>query len=397
MKFRFRNIPVGIIAFIFIVTSACQKQKSGWQGTIEEENGVKVVKNPAEPMYGELALELEEDLAIGSLEDENYSFYRIGGMAVDSQGNIYVVDSGNQRIQKYDKDGNYLQTIGRKGQGPGEFMRPFNILLDEQDNIYLMEIRRLHLFDPKGNFMKSFVPPMFIMGFAAESEGNIIGQGLVSSEKAQNFGVMILDNEGKIIKTIAEYPGMSMVSRKDATFSFNHSYRPQLVFSPVEKKGAVYGYGSEYKLIVTDFSGEAFLIIKKDEPSQSISRREKNKIIDDVLEDTADEEEGRWPRDVVEEGADFPDHRPFFNGVGTDDLGRIYVSKQKSILDESQDLEFDIFGPDGYYLYRAKLSFIPDLIKDGYLYQRTYSEEACAYKVIRYRIKNWEKIKTGIK
>lgn len=41
------------------------------------------------------------------------------------------------------------------------------------------------------------------------------------------------------------------------------------------------------------FSGEA---------SQSISRREKDKIIDDVLENTADEEERRWPRDVKETG-----------------------------------------------------------------------------------------------
>ena len=390
-------ILVGILIFLFIISLACQKEKTGWQGTVEEENGVKVVNNPAEPMYGELVLELEEDLAIGSLEDENYSFYRIGGIAVDSQGNIFVVDSGNQRIQKYDKDGNYLQTIGRKGQGPGEFMRPFNILLDEQDNIYLMEIRRLHFFDPQGNFVKSFVHPTFIMGFTVGSDGSIIAYGFISTEKAQNFGVMILDSEGKITKTIAEYPGMSMVSRKGAMFTFSHPYKPQLAFSPIGKKGAVYGYGSEYKLIVTDFSGEAFLIIKKDEPSQSITHREKDKIIDDVLEDTADEEEGRWPRDVVEEGADFPDHRPFFNGAGADDLGRIYVSKQKSVFDESQETEFDIFGPDGYYLYRTKLSFMPELIKDGYLYHRTYSEETGVYKVIRYRIKNWEKIKAGIK
>jgi len=251
MKFRLRLVQVGIIAFIFITYFACQKEKAGWQGTVEEENGIKVVRNPAEPYYGELTVELEENLAVGSLEDENYSFYRIGGIAVDSQGNLFVVDSGNQRIQKFDKDGNYLQTIGRKGQGPGEFMRPFDIFLDQQGNIYLMEIRKLHLFNPQGNFMKSFVPPTFIMGFAVGADRSIIAYGFISSEKAQNFGVMTLDTEGKITKNIAEYSGMKTVSRKGSMFSFTHSYRPQLAFSPVEKKGAVYGYGSEYKLIVT--------------------------------------------------------------------------------------------------------------------------------------------------
>jgi hypothetical protein len=396
MKFRLRLVQVGIIAFIFITYFACQKEKAGWQGTVEEENGIKVVRNPAEPYYGELTVELEENLAVGSLEDENYSFYRIGGIAVDSQGNLFVVDSGNQRIQKFDKDGNYLQTIGRKGQGPGEFMSPYDIVLDEKGYIYVSEGMKMHVFDPKGNSIKDIVLSNFIMGYSIDSEGNIIAYGFVRAERAQNFGVMLINPEGKITKTVAEYPGMSMVSRKGTMFSFTHSYTSQLSFSPVEKKGVAYGYGLEYKLMVIDFSGETSLIIKKDEPHQSVSRREKDKIIDDTLESTTDDEHGRWPRDVVEEGADFPDHRPFFNGVASDDIGRIYVSKQKSVLDESQEVEFDIFGPEGFYLYRTTLSFRPNLVKDGYLYRTTYSEETGVYKVIRYRIKNWGEIKRGI-
>jgi hypothetical protein len=275
-------------------------------------------------------------------------------------------------------------------------MRPFNIFLDEQGNIYVMELRKQHLFDPKGNYMKSFVPPLFIMGFAAGPEGNIIGYGLISTAKATNFGVRVLDTEGKIIKDVAEFPGTRTVSRRDFAFNFSHSYRPQLSFSPVQKKGAVYGYGAEYKLIVADYSGEPSLIIEKDEPPQSITRREKDKIIDDTLDRTADDELGRWPRDVVEEGADFPDHRPFFNGIASDDKGRIYVRKQKSVLDESEEDEIDIFSADGYYLYTTKLNISRGLIKGGFLYDTSYSEETGEYKVIRYRIKNWNQIKEGI-
>ncbi len=391
MKSKLRLIQVGIIAFIFIISLSCQKQKTGWQGTIEEENGIRVVKNPAQPMYGELILELEEDLSIGSVDDEEYMFYRIGDIAVDSQNNIYVLDGGNYRIQKFDKDGNYLQTIGRKGQGPGEFMMPFNLFLDERGNIYVMELRKLHLFDPKGNYIKSVVPPMFIMGFAVEPEGNIICHGLISTAKTQNFGIKVLDSEGKITKNIAEFPGLTNVSKGDTLFSFTHSYRPQLAFYPIEKKGAVYGYGAEYKLIVTDFSGEASLIIEKDEPAQSITRREKDKIIDDTLESTADE--GRWPRDVVEEGANFPGHRPFFNEIASDDTGRIYVRKLKSVLDESKEGDYDIFSADGYFLYTTKFNLSRGLIKGGFLYDTSYSDETGEYKVIRYRIKNWDQIK----
>ncbi len=395
MKFRFKHVQAGILILIFIMFLGCQKQKTGWQGSVEEENGIRIVKNPAEPLYGELVLELEEDLSIGSVEDEKYMFYRIGDIAVDSQNNIYVLDGGNYRIQKFDKDGNYLQTIGRKGEGPGEFMRPFNIFLDELSNIYVMELRKLHLFNPKGNYIKSVVPPMFIMGFAVEPGGNIIGHGLISTAKAQNFGIKLLDSEGKITKNIAEFPGLTNVSKGDTLFSFTHSYRPQLAFSPVEKKGAVYGYGAEYKLIVTDFSGEASLIIEKDEPPQSITRREKDKIIDDTLERTADNEGGRWPRDVIEEGANFPGHRPFFDEIASDDTGRIYVKKLKSVLDESKEGDYDIFSADGYFLYTTKFTLSRGLIKGGFLYDTSYSDETGEYKVIRYRIKNWNQIKVS--
>jgi len=388
-------ILAGLLIYLVIFSFTCQKQKTGWQGTVEEENGVKVVRNPAEPYYGELTIELEEDLAIGSETDENYMFYQTGGIAADNQGNIYVVDSGNQRIQKYDKNGNYLQTIGRKGQGPGEFERPYDIFLDEQGYIYVSEYRKMHIFDKEGNSIKDPVMPTFLMAYSIGPEGTILASGFVQAERAQNFGVMLINPEGKITKTVAEYPGMSMVSRKGTMFSFSHSYTSQLSFSPVEKKGAAYGYGLEYKLIVTDFSGEATLIIKKDEPAQSVSRREKDKIITDFLESTA--EDGReWPRDVVEEGANFPDHRPFFTGMVSDDIGRLYVRRLKSVLDESKEAEFDIFGPEGFYLYRTTLSFMPNLIKDGYLYRTTYSEETGEYKAIRYRIKNWDEIKKGI-
>jgi hypothetical protein len=395
MTLKFKIGLAGLIVFGLTICIACQKQKSGWQWTIEEENGIKIVINPAEPLYGELILELEEDLSIGSADDENTIFYRIGDMAVDSQGNMFVVDSGNQRIQKYDKDGNYLQTIGRKGQGPGEFMSPYDIFLDAHENIYVSEGMKMHVFDPKGNSIRDINLQTFLMGYAVGAEGNIIAHGFIQAEGGQNLGVVIIDQEGKITKTIAEFQGGKIVVRGDSAFIFSHEYTPHLGFSPVQQIGAVYGYNPEYTLFLTDRSGDTILIIKKDEPYHPITRKEKDKIIDDALESTT-RRGARWPRDVVEEGANFPDHRPLFDGIASDDKGRIFVRRAKSVLDESEEDEFDIFSADGYYLYRTKLPFVPELVKDGYLYHTTYSEETSEYKVIRYKIKNWDEIKEGI-
>ena len=43
------------------------------------------------------------------------------GLAVDGEGNVFVADSGNFRIQKFDSDGRFLTQWGSKGQYDGQF------------------------------------------------------------------------------------------------------------------------------------------------------------------------------------------------------------------------------------------------------------------------------------
>jgi hypothetical protein len=56
-----RYIP--LILFFLLLFGFSISQKPQWKGTIEEENGVKVIKNPNEPLYGEISFNLEEDLS----------------------------------------------------------------------------------------------------------------------------------------------------------------------------------------------------------------------------------------------------------------------------------------------------------------------------------------------
>ena len=157
MKSKTKVIPIVLFLSALIMLVSCQKQKAEWKGTIEEVNGIKVVTNPKEPLYGEVEFELQEDLSIGNEKGENSLFYGIVDIALDSQDNIYVLEYRNNRIQKFNKDGKYLQTIGRKGQGPGELQSPFQILLDSEDNIYINDDRKIKCFDKEGNFFKEII------------------------------------------------------------------------------------------------------------------------------------------------------------------------------------------------------------------------------------------------
>ena len=65
-KTKIFSIAILLCALIMLV--CCSQQKTEWKGTIEEVDGVTVVKNPKEPMYGEDAISLEEELSIGEAE-----------------------------------------------------------------------------------------------------------------------------------------------------------------------------------------------------------------------------------------------------------------------------------------------------------------------------------------
>ena len=54
----------------------------------------------------------------------------VGGVAFDEQGNIYVSDAGNKRIQKFDANRNFVTGWGNIGNGDGTFMRPGDVAID---------------------------------------------------------------------------------------------------------------------------------------------------------------------------------------------------------------------------------------------------------------------------
>jgi hypothetical protein len=400
MKTKLKLILILIIFFLFVVSCTKTKitEKAEWRGEIEYENGVKVVKNPADPVYGEILLDLEEDLSIGREDDDNYVFYGGISIDVDDQGNIYVLEGGNCRLQKFDLTGQYLQTIGKKGQGPGEFESPWGLLLDKENNIYISERRKrkIHMFNSKGEFVKSILLSNTTTSFSIAPDENIFGVATIRTDEESNQCIVKMDPKGKIIKNIAQYAPLKRVERKGKestimTFSIGHQYNLRLFFSPAVKSKHLYAHSSEYSLFQVNLEGDLELIIKKEEPQHPISQKEKNKI----YEGFSDLEE-KWPKGVVKEAAQFPSHRPFFNRIATDDRGRIYVRRIKSVIDESKEVEFDIFSKEGYYLYKTNLPFTPSVIKNGYFYEYYSSEETGEVKIKRYKAKNWMQIAEGI-
>ena len=119
------------------------------------------------------------------------------GVAVDSDGNLYVTDTLNDRVEIFDADGNFISTFGKNGDGPGTFARPKGIAVDCDGHIWVAdEVQdRLQVFNREGQ----------LLTYVGLGHGNLPGQfkALV--------GVAI-DKQNRVF-TSEQYPGRVQMFR----------------------------------------------------------------------------------------------------------------------------------------------------------------------------------------
>ena len=173
-----------ILLALFLVSVFVGAQK------IETVNGVRVVHNVKGGKWGanpEVKLELVG--TIGGLDaEENLSFNNPNDIVRDSAGNLYILDTDNQRIQKLDSEGKFIKTIGRKGQGPGEFQSAHSMDIDNENNLFVFDMRsrRIEVLSSDGK-------PLKTIKFRALSAGEIrlLNPGLIVRGGLLDYGLAV--------------------------------------------------------------------------------------------------------------------------------------------------------------------------------------------------------------
>ncbi len=121
-----------------------------------------------------------------------------------SNGDVYVSDGyGNSRIHVFTGSGEYKFSWGEPGIDAGQFIRPHNIAVDSNDQVYVVdrEAHRIQIFDPQGNFITMWNnihrPDSMVLWQDHIYVGELNGMGGVDEAPGLGHRVTIYDLEGK--------------------------------------------------------------------------------------------------------------------------------------------------------------------------------------------------------
>lgn len=128
------------------------------------------------------------------------SFYEPWGVAVDSTGNVFVADTWNHRIQKFDAQGDFLKMWGyfNNDGSPNAFWGPRDIVIDRENRLFVTDTgnKRVAIFDTEGNFIGQFGTAGMDNGQFDEQVGlaiNSKGEILVADTWNQRIQVFSFD------------------------------------------------------------------------------------------------------------------------------------------------------------------------------------------------------------
>lgn len=144
----------------------------------EKGEKVKTIHNPAKGRWEDdesKRVHLSLELTLGGLKAaKNQDFHYPRGLAINEDGDIFILDSGNNRIQRFDKNGYFLDTIGRKGQGPGEFQTPYDIT-SKKNKLFVADYgnRRVQCLDRNGRYIFGFQVRGSFIRISVDSKDNI--------------------------------------------------------------------------------------------------------------------------------------------------------------------------------------------------------------------------------
>ena len=332
-------------------------------------------------------LTLKQDLQVS--ETERYFFGDIQDLDVTTGGRIVALDAEANHLKVLRPDGTLIDTLGRRGQGPGEFQRPTNIAVARGDSVYVFDtqINRLTAFapppSPKQSRSMTITSAVGSVTEVRALDGQLVGRFTPGYTRTEGMRRPQSATWRRIHETGAPGDTLLISKRRRLTTSFDgpgiviahlpFSRVTQVVPGPENR--LYHGFTDSLRIRATSLDGttEAFASILADPvPVPEVER-------DSAL--------GQIPQTVRGQVAKaLPDTKPAFTDLVVTDDGRLWV-KRPPQKKEANRTAWWILDPTSKTIQHLQLpsEVSVEVVQNGRVYG-TSETETGAPAVVRYQI-----------
>lgn len=297
---------------------------------------------------------LVEEVRIGNGESEAYTFTDIRGLAVGTNGRIFVLDYKTQEIRAFDSTGKFIKVIARRGHGPGEISNANGLGQAPDGTIWVNDPgnSRFTLFRPDGSFLRQHVVPIRGYGF--------IWDGMVDAEGRINDPLIGPDPKGRHIRRLRRYaadgtpgdtvdvpctpPGTASApwigrSKNGGSGSMTIPFTPRTQVALDPRGYAWCSTGEAYRVVrVRLGKGDTVAVIHRDVAPVPVTASERATEIA-----RADSFFKRYETSNVDY-SQIPKVKPVIQALDVDDAGRLWARRTTA---SRSSTTFDLFDTNG--------------------------------------------------
>lgn len=362
-KRRRRQGGWSVFAVLILVVGAafgCGGADAGPAAMVRDSAGVRIVENStlppdAPPLW---TVGPRPAVDIGVLEgDEACQLSQVGGAVRLSDGRLVVANGGSHELRFFDSAGRHLTTVGRQGGGPGEFEQLGTLLALPGDTVvaYDWSLRRVSLFDPAGQFVRSFTlefPGGMPSPIGRFTDGSwLCNRGFVFRPSGEGTRVvrdtmplLVFDSAGALRDSIGRFPGPEwyVVSQTTSAMASSLPFGTNTEVA-VAGEGFYAGHSARYEIIRYTARGAPDEIIRLAWSPIAVTGEDvARQKADQLARADAGSRQGieRLYQDIP-----FPKTFPAFDDVKADPLGNLWVLDPSRPGDDRR--HWVVFAPDG--------------------------------------------------
>lgn len=355
--------PLGAVAAVLASLAAtCGPVSETIPDIAIDSAGVRIVTSHPADSDARCTVSAAPTAVVGEHEDdETQWFSAIRGAGRFSDGSIVAVDRSSAEVRIYDETGGHLRTMGRHGEGPGEFRDPFLLWIAAGDTLWVGDYRpwRYNLFTRQGEFVRQVNPTPVLPN--PPSSGGVLDNGYsvnTSQKRArnENFSVadtlvaLVYDPDGTLVGNLARIPDRTSGMVSDAENLWLYPLFQSFAQVVAGGSTVVLGHGSETEVRVLDDEFNLRLIVRWTEPDREVTGADVRAWREDYIEGRS-----RW---AEREWRDFDDARisperpvaelfPAISSIMIGRDGRIWVRQYDRPREDRGWLAFE---PDGGFL-----------------------------------------------